>query len=294
MQNTKKGYLYLTICIASWALIPIASKEILSNLDNIQMLFYSSVISTFVLFLFVIFQKKIKLLFSYKLEDYFYMALIGFIGIYFNYLMLYKAFSIADAAVVFILNYTWPVFLFIFSIFVFKEKLTIRKIFAILISFFGITVIITKGNIAKINFGNIEGDFFAILAALSAATYSIIGKKKNFEKTTSVFFYFLFVLFFITPTLFILSSFKIPDIKSLFWLFINGTFINGISFIFWFKALENLKTHIISNAIYLTPFLSLIYLNIFLGQKIFISSVIGLMFIASSIIIVSIKPHALD
>ncbi|MGC8790298.1 MAG: hypothetical protein ACP5PO_02140 [Desulfurella sp.] len=40
MQNTKKGYLYLAICIASWALIPIASKEILSNLDNIQMLFY--------------------------------------------------------------------------------------------------------------------------------------------------------------------------------------------------------------------------------------------------------------
>ncbi|MGC8790296.1 MAG: EamA family transporter [Desulfurella sp.] len=103
-----------------------------------------------------------------------------------------------------------------------------------------------------------------------------------------------FIFYYTSIIYTILSSFKIPDIKSLIWLFINGTFINGISFIFWFKDLEHLKSHIISNAIYLTPFLSLIYLNIFLGQKIFISSVIGLMFIASSIIIVSIKPHALD
>jgi drug/metabolite transporter (DMT)-like permease len=116
----------------------------------------------------------------------------------------------------------------------------------------------------------------------------------NFEKTTSVFLYFLVVLIFITPTLFILSTFKIPDLKSLFWLFVNGTIINGVSFIFWFKALEYLKTHIISNGIYLTPFLSLVYLNLFLGQKIYLSAIIGLMFIALGIIIVSFESRSLE
>lgn len=294
MSNTKKGYIYLALCIACWALIPIASKEILSVLDNIQMLFYSTIISTIILFIFVVVQKKIKLVFSYTKKDYFYIILIGFIGIYFNYLMLYKAFSIADPVGVFILNYTWPVFLFVISIFVFKEKLTVKKIFAILISFFGIIIIVTKGNIYQINLHNIKGDFFALLAALSAAVYSVIGKKKNFEKTSSVFLYFLVVLIFITPTLFILSTLKMPNLKSLFWLFINGTFINGISFIFWFKALEYLKTHIISNGIYLTPFLSLIYLYLFLGQKIYLSAIIGLMFIALGIIIVTFKSRALE
>ncbi|OSS41212.1 Permease of the drug/metabolite transporter (DMT) superfamily [Desulfurella amilsii] len=294
MSNTKKGYIYLALCIACWALIPIASKEILSVLDNIQMLFYSTIISTIVLFVFVILQKKLKLIFSYTKKDYFYIILIGFIGIYFNYLMLYKAFSIGDPVSAFILNYTWPVFLFIMSIFVFKEKLTIKKILAILISFFGIIIIVTKGNIFQISLGNIKGDFFALLAALSAAVYSVIGKKMNFEKTTSVFLYFLVVLIFITPTLFILSTFKIPNFKSLFWLFVNGTFINGISFIFWFKALEYLKTHIISNGIYLTPFLSLIYLNLFLGQKIYLSALVGLVFIALGIVIVSIGSRSLE
>jgi len=292
MSDTKKGYIYLLLCIVCWAFIPIASKNILSDLDNIQMLFYSTIVSTGVLFLFVILQGKFKMLFSYKISDYLYMALIGFIGIYFNYLMLYKAFSIADATVVFILNYTWPVFLFIISIFVFKEKFTIKKFVAILVSFFGIVIIITKGSLYQINLSNIKGDFYAILAALSAAVYSIIGKKKNFEKTTSVFIYFLFVLLFITPTVFVLSNFKIPDLNSLFWLTINGVFINGISFIFWFKALEYLKTHIISSGIYLTPFLSLVYLNIFLGQKIFLSSIIGLILISLGIIIVTFVPNS--
>jgi drug/metabolite transporter (DMT)-like permease len=294
MSNTKKGYIYLALCITCWALIPIASKEILSALDNIQMLFYSTIISTLILFIFVILQKKIKLIFSYTKKNYFYITLIGFIGIYFNYLMLYKAFSIANPVSVFILNYTWPVFLFVISIFVFKEKLTLKKIVAILISFFGIIIIVTKGNIYKINLGNIKGDFFALLAALSAAVYSVIGKKMNFEKTTSVFLYFFVVLIFITPTLFILSTFKIPDLKSLFWILVNGTFINGISFIFWFKALEYLKTHIISNGIYLTPFLSLVYLNLFLGQKIYLSAIVGLMFIALGIIIVSFESRSLE
>lgn len=294
MSNTQKGYIYLALCVICWALIPIASKEILSALDNIQMLFYSTIISTLILFIFVILQKKFKLIFSYTKKNYFYIILIGFIGIYFNYLMLYKAFSIADPVSVFILNYTWPVFLFVISIFVFKEKLTVKKIVAILISFFGIIIIVSKGNFYKINLGNIKGDFFALLAALSAAVYSVIGKKMNFEKTTSVFLYFLVVLIFITPTLFILSTFKIPDLKSLFWLFVNGTIINGVSFIFWFKALEYLKTHIISNGIYLTPFLSLVYLNLFLGQKIYLSAIIGLMFIALGIIIVSFESRSLE
>lgn len=220
--------------------------------------------------------------------------LIGFVGIYFNYLMLYKAFSIADPVTVFILNYTWPVFLFVISIFVFKEKVTLKKIISILVSFFGIVIIITKGNITQINLQNIRGDFFAFLAALSAATYSIIGKKKNFEKTTSVFLYFLFVLIFIIPTLLLFSKLKTPNLETWFWIFVNGIFINGISFIFWFKALEYLKTHIISSSIYLTPFLSLIYLNVFLSQKIYLSAIIGLIFIAVGIISVSLKPKSLE
>lgn len=294
MSNTTKGYLYLAACIVCWAFIPIASKEILKDLDNIQMLFYSTIISTLVLFLFVFLQKKIKLIFRYTKSDFFYMMLIGFVGIYFNYLMLYKAFSVADPVTVFILNYTWPVFLFVISIFVFKEKVTLRKIISILISFFGIVIIIAKGNITQINLQNVSGDFFALLAALSAAVYSVIGKKKNFEKTTSVFWYFLFVLIFIIPTLFIFSKVKIPSSNTWFWLFINGIFINGVSFIFWFKALEYLKTHIISSGIYLTPFLSLIYLNLFLGQKIYLSAVVGLVFIALGIINVSLKPKSLE
>lgn len=146
--------------------------------------------------------------------------------------MLYKVFSVANPVKVFILNYTWPVFLFIISVFVFKEKFTLRKVLAIFISFFGIIVIITNGKLDTINIANIGGDTFALLVSLSAALYSVIGKKKNFEKTTSVFWYFIFVLIFIVTTLFLFSQPKGPTPSVLFWIAINGIFINGVSFIF--------------------------------------------------------------
>ncbi|MFZ5354161.1 MAG: EamA family transporter [Bacillota bacterium] len=46
--------------------------------------------------------------------------------------------------------------------------------------------------------------------------------------------------------------------------------------IFWFKALEGLRTNIVSSLLYLTPFVSLLYIWLFLSEKIELSSLVGL------------------
>ncbi len=90
------------------------------------------------------------------------------------------------------------------------------------------------------------------------------------------------------PTVFFLSTFKLPSASVWFWLFLNGFFINGVTYVFWFKALKA-PTHIVSNLLYLTPFLSLVYIHFLLGEKILITSFIGLLIIAFGIILQSIK-----
>ena len=96
-------------------------------------------------------------------------------------------------------------------------------------------------------------------------------------------------LFILILFIFYTESFILPSTRVLPWIIYNGVFVNGISYIFWFKALEHGETHIISNLLYLTPFISLIYISIFLNEKILLSSVIGLIVIVSGVLLQYIK-----
>jgi drug/metabolite transporter (DMT)-like permease len=291
-----QSYFYLALCILLWASIPVASKKILSELNNIQTLFYSTVFSFLVMGVILLFQGKFKTMKNYSIKDYIIMIFLGFLGNYLYYVLLYGALSLTSASEGFILAYTWPILVLILAFIILRERLTFQKAIAIAISFSGIIVIVTQGKILSLNFTSIVGDIMAISGAFVFALFSILGKRFNFDKTISVFIYFTSALIFVTLTCVFTSSIKLPSANVWMWLLYNGILVNGVSYIFWFKALEYGDTAIISNALYLTPFLSLVYISLFLNEKILFSSVAGLIIIVVGIIIQSIninKPNPL-
>ena len=150
---------------------------------------------------------------EYSAKDYFNMAFLGFLGTYLYYVLLYGALALTTAQEGFILAYTWPILVLILAFVILKEKVTLKKILAILVSFFGIIIIVTQGNIHSITLTNFSGDFLALSGAFVFALFSILGKKNNFDKTVSAFIYFLSSLIFITITLFIFSTPKIPSLS---------------------------------------------------------------------------------
>ena len=294
-MNKRKieSYFNLSLCILLWASIPVASKKILAEISNIQMLFYSTILSFFVLGLVVLFERKVKVMKNYSVNDYLVMSFLGFLGTYLFYILLYRAFALIPASEAYTLNFTWPILVLILAFVLLKEEITVRKIAAILISFFGIVVIVTKGQIFSLSLSNIKGDSLALSGSFVFAFFSVLGKKYNFDKTVSAFIYFASGLIFVTLTMLFFSSVKPPPVNIWLWLLYNGIFVNGISYIFWFKALEHGDTHIVSNALYLTPFLSLIYISIFLNEKILLSSIIGLVIIVLGIVVQSFRTQPL-
>lgn len=287
MKKDSSGYIYLALCIIFWASIPVASKKILVELDSLQMLFYSTIFSFIVLGFILLIQKKHKIMRRYSGKDYFIMALLGFLGTYLYYVLLYKAFELTTAQEGFILAYTWPILVLLLSFIILKEKVTLRKIFAVLLSFFGIIIIVTQGKIFSLTFTNLPGDLLALLGAFVFALFSILGKKYNYDKTISAFVYFLSALIFTAISVLIFSPLRAPSLTIWILLLYNGILVNGITYVWWFKALEKVDTHIISTALYLTPFISLIYIWLFLNEKILLSSVIGLIVIVTGILIQS-------
>ena len=69
------------------------------------------------------------------------------------------------------------------------------------------------------------------------------------------------------------------------WLLYNGLLVNGISYLFWFKALEHGDTFIVSNLLYLTPALSLLFVRLLLNEPVHSSATLGLLLIAGGILI---------
>jgi drug/metabolite transporter (DMT)-like permease len=64
-----------------------------------------------------------------------------------------------------------------------------------------------------------------------------------------------------------------------------GIFDTEISFVLWMKALSLVSNNAkIANLIYLTPFLSLVFIHFILGEAIYLTTILGLFFIISAIL----------
>lgn len=284
------SYGNLALCILFWASIPVASKKILVELDNLQMLFYSTVFSLAVLAVLMLVQKKYRELRRYSTKDYGIMASLGFLGTYLYYVLLYGAFARTTASEGFILAYTWPIFVLGLAFILLGEPVTWTKIAAVAVSFLGVAVIFTHGNPRSLALSSVSGDILALTGAFVFALFSVLGKKRNDDQIVSVFVYFAAAMACVTLTMAAYSSFVWPSARVWGWLFYNGVLVNGVSYIFWFKALEHGDTHIISSALYLTPFLSLLYIRLFLDEKIRMSSVAGLALILVGIAVQLLGP----
>ncbi|MBA7716841.1 hypothetical protein ES703_125923 [subsurface metagenome] len=79
---------------------------------------------------------------------------------------------------------------------------------------------------------------------------------------------------------------EIPNLNGILGAAYIGLFEMGITFLIWLKALKLSKTtsHVAS-LVYLAPFLSLVVISFAVGEQIFFSTIIGLIFIIGGIIL---------
>jgi len=285
MQAKNIQYIFVAITILLWSFTPTIAKLILKNFNAFQLLFFTSFFAVLSLSFVVVFQKKVKLIKGYSRKQILTMVLIGVLSPFFYYIFLYESFERAPVADAQILNYMWPMFVVIFATFILRQKLSLIKLVGIMLSFVGAFVVITKGEFLIFNSGYGIGYIVAILAAISYGLFSVLGKKHDYERFTSMLIYYISTFVLVTLTVSLFSNFIIPSFWELLGLFYLGGLANSIGWVFWFKALQVGETAKMSNLIYLVPFLSLIPIQFFLNENIQIMSIIGLLLIITGIFI---------
>ena len=280
----KVQYKYAMASILLWASTASVGKLLLKDLNNLHVMFYTSLFATITLFFIILLQGKISIIKQYKIKDYLTFMYMGVVGIFLYNYFFYGALMRLPAQEAFIINYLWPIIIVILASIILKEKFTVRKAIALCISFMGIIVVVTKGNFINFSFGDMKGILFAVSGAISYGLFSVLGKKIDYENFTSMMFYCLFACIITFIVTFNIPAISLYQFIGLLWL---GIFIYGLAYIFWFLALKYGDTAKMSNITFLTPFLSLVYIYFFTGEKILLSSIIGLIIIILGILIQS-------
>lgn len=282
----QRAYLYALTAVIFWSTIATAFKIGLQHLDVFQLLFIASLISTLFFSIVLIVNGTIKqVLTQTGLKSVWSSALLGFLNPFLYYVVLIHAYNMITAQEAMTLNYIWPMVLVLLSIPLLKQRIKPASFVAMFISFAGIFIIATKGDITGFRFSNLTGDLLAAGSSIAWALYWILNLKDHRTPSSKLFLNFLFGSIYATMALFIWSDFSGFSTIGLLSGIYLGLFEMGLTFLLWLSALRySTKTHLVSQLVYIAPFIGLIWIWLILHEHIWWSTLIGLVLLITGIV----------
>ena len=286
MHNQKKAYLYALLTVFFWSTVASAFKLSLKYLDYLQLLLYSSTVSILVLTGILLLQGKGRRLFSCSGRAYLRSLMLGFLNPFLYYTVLFKAYDLLPAQEAQPLNYTWAITLTLLSIPLLNQRIGVKDIVAVLVSYSGVLVISTHGHLLSFRFSNPVGAALALGSTIIWALYWIYNTKDDRDPVVGLLLNFVFGLPWVVAACLVFSTLWISNIRGLLGAVYVGIFEMGITFVLWLSALKlSENTAKVGNLIFMSPFLSLVFIHYLVGEDILPSTFVGLMLIVAGLII---------
>lgn len=288
MKQQNKAYLLALVAIFFWSTMSSAFKISLRFVSFDLLLFWSAIAGIIALTLILAFNKDISIKAQFNRRNILKSAVMGFFNPFLYYLVLLKSYSLLEAQVAGILNYTWPIVLVILSVPLLKQKIPFYSFMALFVSFVGIVIIGTDGNPFSMHITQPFGVFLALLSAFFWAIYWILNLKDEERKSEEKIFLNLLIGFFYIVVYLLVKGVEIemPNWQVVLGAVYIGLFELSISFVIWLNALKlSSNTAKVSNLVYLSPFVALFWIRLTVGEEIHFSTVIGLVFIVSGILV---------
>lgn len=292
MKNQNKAYLYVALAILAWSTIATAFKITLRYINFVELLLYASLTSTLLFSIYLFINKRLRKVFERPRKELLRLAFNGILNPFVYYLLLLRAYELLPAQEAGTLNYFWPIVLVLLSIPMLGQKISWLSIVSVFVSFMGIVIISTHGKPWLMQFSNPFGVILAITCPFIWAIYWILNMKIAGDEVEKLFIGFLSGTSLIIIYSAITHRLSFPPIEGLAGAVYVGIFEMGLTFIFWLKALRYSKTTAnISNLVFLSPFLSLFYINFILKEKILLSTLVGLILVVAGIIMQQYVPE---
>ncbi len=272
------------LTVLMWSTVATAFKYSLQYLDIFALLFFACLTSVGMLGLVIVVQHKTKRV-VVDLKQYWRVTLVAAVlNPCLYYLVLFEAYDRLPAQVAQPINYTWAITFTFMSVFFLKQRITSADLLAALVCYSGVVIIATQGNLSGFAASDWLGVGLALLSTILWAGYWIINVKDAREPVVGMFLNFLIALPVVGLLWFVFSTSEIV-VEGLLGAIYIGLFEMSLAFLCWSMALRlSQNTARISNLIFLSPFLSLVFINQILGETIFSTTYVGLALIVIGLI----------
>lgn len=275
----KTEYLLAGVSILFWGSTASVMTLMAGGLSSFATTFYSSLVAAVFLFLLNLFTGRLKLLRSLSLRELLRLALLGLLGMLSVSMLLYYGLTHMKAQQAFIINYLWPILITLFAWPILGQRMTARKIAALLLSFLGVVIVATEGDFSHLSQLDAGGVLACVLAASCYALFSVLNMKVACNKFAATMIYYAVSALVILPVLLWREGLPVLTISQWGGALWMGVLSNGLSYATWAMAMDRGDPAKLSNLAYLTPFVSLVYIYFLLHEPIGWTSLAGLFFI---------------
>lgn len=243
LMNKKMAGLFIAAGAALWGIIGLFVSNLYElGFTPLQVVAVRAIAASIFLVTYTLLKNPSA--FKIKVADSKYFIGTGIISIVFFNWCMFVAIEETSISVAAILLYTAPAFVTIFARFLFKEKLTVRKILALVVTIIGCAFVVGV-------FPNFSGtiSLFGLIVGIGSgffyALYSIFGKfaLEKYDSLTVTVYTFLFAAVAVTPFSGIWSIGNLfADVKA--WAYIGGLgFLSTMmAFILYTKGLQYIES----------------------------------------------------
>lgn len=290
MTEQRRALVYALSAVLLWSTVATAFKLSLQYLSTIELLLYATLFSTLALGVILTYQGRFHLVFKCSRKQYLLSMLLGFLSPFLYYLLLFEAYELLPAQQAQPINYTWAITLSLLSVPLLKHKVSWQQWVALIVSYMGVVVISTEGKPFDLQFTNLAGVFLALASTVVWSLYWIYNTRDHRDPVVALMVNFLFSLPFILAYYFFTGDVRAVPLEGILGAAYVGLFEMGVCFVLWLMAMKLTdNTARISNLIFLSPFLSLVFIHYILGEHIVFGTFIGLILIVAGLIIQRLK-----
>jgi drug/metabolite transporter (DMT)-like permease len=215
-------------------------------------------------------------------RDWPYFALLGFLGITFHQWLQSTGLLTSQATTTGWIVSSIPVFMALLGWLTLKESLRWLQWAGILLSAFGVLLVVTRGDLAVLasgKFGTV-GDFLILVSAPNWAVFSVLSRRGLKKYPAALMMFYVMAFGWLFSSILFFSQGGLGQIGHIPWdgwagIAFLGIFCSGLAYIFWYDALQALPVAQTGAFLYLEPVVTVIVAAVILQERLYLAVLLG-------------------
>lgn len=218
------------------------------------------------------------------------ILIISGMAIGFNWVFLFNSYNYITVANATIIYYLAPVIVIFVSPIFLKEKLTLKKVIAVICAMIGLILIVKSGS-SNANVDLTKGIINAFAAACLYASVIILNKFiKNVDDYTKTFIQLFMASMVLLPWVIYRNTVVFDSAKSIILISVLGIAHTGIAYCLYFSSMKDLKAQSIAILGYIDPVSSVVFSIFLLKEPFSVYQLIGGVIILLSAVVAEKSP----